>query len=113
MSDIGLTFGDLFPSSDVTVQNNDLILDDGLRTAILLSLYTDLGGWWSDSHPVTPGDSYGSRLHELSRSKRTQETLDKAIQFATEALQWLIDDKVAASLTVTAEFLTQTSGYAN
>lgn len=120
MSDIALEWSATAGACDLVVENNDLKSDDGLQTAILLSLFTDRRaepgdvlpdgetdrrGWWADALPVVTGDKFGSRLWLLSRSKRTPDVLSRAEQYAKEALQWLIDDKVAARILVGAEFL--------
>lgn len=101
----------------------DLATDDGLRTAVLISLFTDRlanaddelpdnsgdrRGWWGDfpngnpysSVPDKP-DLIGSRLWLLSRALQTQDTLNRGIAYCEEALQWLIDDGVAQSVRVT------------
>lgn len=115
MSDIALIWDAETGAADFAIEANDLAIDDGLQTAVLLSLFldapaqdgdvlpegeTDRRGWWGDSE----GDHYGSRLWLLDRAKATQETLDRAEEFAREALQWLLTDRVAESLVVTASF---------
>jgi phage gp46-like protein len=59
----------------------------------------DRRGWWGDAYDEYP---IGSRLWLLSRSVLSQVIANKAIDYATEALQWLIGDQVAASVAVTA-----------
>ena len=85
-----------------------------LRTAVIISLGTDRlaatddllpvnngdrRGYWGDI--FTPGRNLGSRLWLLARAKATDDTLTSAVDYATEALQWLIDDQVAQAVTVT------------
>lgn len=92
--------------------------DDGLETAVVISLFTDRvteadaalaselyvrRGWWGDAYAEVPGDAIGSRLWLLSRSKQTNTVLRQAEQYAAEALQWLVDDGVARSVEVAAE----------
>ena len=60
-------------------------------------------GWWGDSYPVVPNDLIGSRLWLLSRAKIVSNTPALAQGYAQEALQWMIDDGVAARVDVTAE----------
>ena len=60
-------------------------------------------GWWGDCYAQIPNDQIGSRLWLLSRSKLTTETVNRAQEYATEALQWLIDDGVADSVQISAE----------
>lgn len=115
MSDIGLFWDVTFADFDVSGQ--DLVADEGLETAISLSLFTDRRaeegdilpdqdpdrrGWWGDNVPVVPGDKFGSRLWLLRRSKNTPETIARAEEYARESLQWLLDDKVTTDLSVVA-----------
>ncbi|MFZ6690869.1 phage GP46 family protein [Undibacterium sp. SXout20W] len=60
-------------------------------------------GWWGDSYPPAANDRIGSRLWLLSRAKLTDTTAQKAKDYAREALQWLLDDGVAARVDVSAE----------
>lgn len=64
---------------------------------------TNKYGWWGDTTANVTNDRIGSRLWLLSRSKLTTETVQKAKEYAEEALQWLIDDGVAASVQVQSE----------
>lgn len=119
MSDIALEitrteFGDRF---DFAVANGDLKLDEGLRTAVIVSLFTDrrvtknevlLGqdqrGWWADAIAEIPDDLSGSKLWLLEREKQTNETLTRAVEYAKEALQWMIDDEIAETINVVASY---------
>ena len=47
-----------------------------------------------------PGDKFGSRLWLLAREKITDKTLGRVREYAAEALQWMVDDGVAASVVV-------------
>lgn len=102
----------------VMVERNDLALDDTLETAIQISLFCDARagagdvlpssdtyrrGWWADQFEAGQV-SVGSRLWLLERSKRTPEVLAAAQAYASEALQWLVSDGVASSVTVDVEW---------
>jgi len=103
---------------DVAVgTNGDLLADDGLRTAVALSLLsdrraraddtlpdgtTDRRGWWADALADRQGDQFGSRLWLLSREKDLEEVRRRAEGYARESLQWLLDDRVAADIEVEA-----------
>jgi len=106
----------LFESNrfDVALDGAALKPDNGLRTAVMLSLFidrranaddvildgtTNRRGWWADTN--------GSRLWLLSREKETGSTLQRARDYALEALQWLIDDGIASSVDVQAEWAKQ------
>lgn len=98
----------------------DLATDDGLRTAVTLSLLcdrraepddvipdgtTDRRGWWADTIADQDGDRFGSRLWLLSREKELPEVRRRAEAYARESLEWLLEDGVAAEVEVTAETL--------
>ena len=111
--DVDAMQGDI--SFDAVLQ--DLEKDDGLETAVLISLFTDRRakdddilpdannpdkrGWWAGL--TTDGDQIGSRLWLLDRAKTTTDVLTFARQYAEESLQWLIEDEVASKIAVTTE----------
>lgn len=90
-----------------------------LETATLISLFTDRlaegddqlpanngdrRGWWADTGQ--PKSNYiGSRLWLLAREKQTNETRLRAEDYATEALQWMLDDRVADRIDIAAEWV--------
>jgi phage gp46-like protein len=103
---------------DMTMADDDLASDQGLRTAVLLSLFTDRRaedddalpaddgdrrGWWADEFAETEGDLMGSRLWLLDRSTRRVDVARRAEEFIREALAWPLEDKVAARLDVEVE----------
>lgn len=59
-------------------------------------------GWWADSYS-DKGDKFGSRLWLLMRSSRTSEDIALAEEYALEALQWMLDDNIAAEIKASAE----------
>ncbi len=100
---------------DMATTANDLLTDAGLETAVLISLFTDRlaavddvlpstdkdrRGYWGDVLPAATGDLIGSRLWLLSREKQMPSVLVRADEYTREALQWLIDDKVALTIDV-------------
>lgn len=60
-------------------------------------------GWWGDSFPSAPDDKIGSRLYLLRRRTLTDETVRDAIDYAREALQWLLDDGRVVDVAIAAE----------
>ena len=99
------------------LQDIDNDKSDPLVRAVIISLFTwrrahdddvlpNAGmsrmGWWGDSFPPVANDRIGSRLWLLARSKLTDSTAQQAQDYAEEALQWLIDDGVAARVDVSA-----------
>ena len=116
--DLALTWSDTLGGWDWTLAGPDLATDAGLRAAIIVSLgtdrlalpddvipdATDRRGWWGDT-PISPAatpDPIGSRLWLLQRAKATEETRQRAIAYAQEALAWLIADGIAARVDIQA-----------
>lgn len=116
MTDLKLNF-DYYAGGSLQVIGNDLATDEGLETAVLVSLFTDARapddlelpgetdrrGWWADA--LDQESEHGSLLWTLDRSKQTESVRARAEQYARAALAWLVDDLVAASVSVTAEFI--------
>lgn len=125
MADIALAFADL-GGGDLILAGQDLARDDGLESAVLVSLFTDrratpeqirggenkadLRGWWGDFNPTVVGDQTGSLLWLLRREKQTGETLARAKEYVRQALAWMIEDKVASAVDVAAEYATTAAG---
>jgi phage gp46-like protein len=117
MSDIKTIFRDF--GGDWETLAPGLAEDDGLETAVAISLFTDRRaepddalpagddrrGWWGDALAEVEGDRIGSRLWLLSREKQLVRVLPKAREYALEALQWLIEDGVALAVDVAAEIV--------
>jgi phage gp46-like protein len=99
---------------DAVLLGGDFIVDYSIRTAVAVSLLGDAEdlsspdgdprGWWGDALSSIPGDATGSLWWTLARAKQTDETLNAAIQFAEQALQWMLDDGICSSLAVSAEW---------
>lgn len=117
MSDIKTIFIDLEHGADYALDGLGLTEDDGLETAVIISLFTDRRaladdtipdgskdrrGWWGDSFADVKNDLIGSRLWLLSREKQLPEPMKRAKQYADEALAWLVDDGVAQSVEAVA-----------
>lgn len=113
------------PSFDWLLDLPSLKGEDGLKTAIIISLFTDRRandddvipdgtnnrrGYWGDAFPVVEGDSYGSRLWLLHREKDMQVVVNRAHDYVTEAMQWLIDDGVASRVDVLTGWVDKVSG---
>lgn len=112
MSDLTLVFDGT--RADFDILANDLAQSDDLESSILMSLFLDartddtipagLGsdprGYWADA--LSTNDNTGSKLWLLGRSKATPDILGQAQQYCEEALQWLLDDKVATAVVVSA-----------
>lgn len=117
MSDVRLSINEdnVF---DIAIEDGDLVGDDGLETAVAISIFTDRRvtdeelpypqtdkkGWWGDMFPEVDQDKIGSRLWLVGREKVTQEVANRAQDYCKEGLQWLIDDGVASSVTAIATY---------
>ncbi|TJR85896.1 phage GP46 family protein [Escherichia coli] len=88
----------------------DLLTDNSLLTAVIISLFTDRRaldsdeipdgtrdrrGWWGDSFRERP---VGSRLWLLSREKTLSSVVCRAQAYADEALAWLHKSGAATSV---------------
>lgn len=116
MSDYGL-FLDTDGLIDIAFVPGDVAADDGLETAILISLFSDarasdeliealdkdgdLRGYWGDFETE---DQTGSLIWTVKRAKQLQRVLAQVRSYAMNSLQWLIDDKVAESVVVNTSY---------
>ncbi|EHM03450.1 phage protein GP46 [Acetobacteraceae bacterium AT-5844] len=114
-ADIAIVWNSDLTGADWTLlPGGDLEQAPPLVTAVHVSLFTDARasdddrlapgetdrrGWWGDLLDDQP---IGSRLWLLRRAKHLPETLRLAQDYIREALAWLIQDGIAASLDVTA-----------
>lgn len=119
VGDIALSWSNASGAADLVLLDDDLASDRGLTTAVAIALFTDRRaadddtppsgderdrrGWWGDEFADTEGDKIGSRLWLLDRAKRTREVTLLAEQYVREALAWMLEDRVIASLGVTVE----------
>lgn len=86
---------------DLIYQNGDIATDSGLKTACLISLFTDARafntrGWW--------GGEIGSKLWTFENEKRMPENLLKAREYAENSLEWMIEEGIAAAVDVKTEY---------
>lgn len=110
MKDAAIIWIDGF--GNLSVDGEDLLIDDSLTNAVIISLFTDRAvsddelrddqsnaGWWGDSFSDSP---WGSRLWLLAREKSLQSVADDAEDYAYESLNWMIDDEFVDSIVATA-----------
>jgi phage gp46-like protein len=104
----------LLDAATVYTPGDGLLAGGDLQTAVLISLFTDATassddiipdgtgdprGWWGDrASPI------GSKIWLRLRAKRTPAVLDLVKNDIQQALQWMIDDGVAAQIDVVTEF---------
>lgn len=116
--DIRLVWDRATGTADIVMDGRSLEVGHDLETAVLVSLWTeqtadpgdilpvttnaDPRGWWGDAYNAP--DQIGSKLWQIFNRIRNQQTLNDAADFATKSLQWMIDDGVAAAVTVAPSF---------
>ena len=94
--------GTLPGTGRLRIENSDLIADNTIATAIVNSLlidkrYNNEQGFWGD---VLLGRSIGSLLWTLERATINDTTIALIKQYSTDALQWLLDQKMISSIDV-------------
>jgi phage gp46-like protein len=113
---MGIFRQDINVTIDGQPVSTGMVQADPLVRAVVISLFSwrranpdddlpteDRFGWWGDTFATEQNDRIGSRLWLLSRAKLTNDTLTKAEGYVREALQWMIDDAVAARVDVEVE----------
>lgn len=106
------------PSLDLVADGiAGLALDEGLSSAVLISLCTyrraadgdrvpydgsPRGGWWGDAVVDDTGEPSGSRRWLLRREKITPDTLRRCEDYDREALGWMLRAGLASSIEITA-----------
>lgn len=113
--DFALSFNPEIGTLDVSLAGADLLAEETLATAVMLSLLTDRTaqahevqagadrrGWWGDAYSGVAGDAFGSRLWLLQRQKQLPASVQTARAYLQEALQWMVEDGLVESIEVTA-----------
>lgn len=106
---------DLTVTIDGVTANTGMAPEDNLVRAAVISLFTwrranaddvtdgQKMGWWGDLTTEVANDRIGSRLWLLSREKMLPATINRAREYAQEALAWMIEDGLASRVEVQAE----------
>ena len=123
MADFRLDFSGSRLTGDIARDGSRFAEDGGLETAVLMSLFLDRRanpddeipdgeddprGYWGDAFAgdednSTIEDRTGSRLWLLRRSKLTDDTVNRAREYALEALEHFKTDGVASAVRVETE----------
>lgn len=101
---------------DIATLGGDIAPVDDFRSSIIASLFSDARadasqvaipqyrrGWIGDSVLQRGENPYGSLLWLLEQARLTQDTLNKAIDYARQSLQWFVSDGLASSVDVEGE----------
>ncbi len=99
-------------------ENGDFEATEGLDTALLLSLLEERRannaevstpqnrrGWVGNELGDIATYELGSKLWLLDQARLTTDTLNRAVDYARQALQWLLDNDIAQSVNVTGEIV--------
>lgn len=120
MADIRTVMIDYDKGADYAIEAMLLQQDEGMDTAVILSLFTDRRaeaddiipggsddkrGAWIDSFATVEGDKFGSRLWLLDSAKLLPETVNRVREYCAEALNWMVQDGVAKAVNVTAQIV--------
>jgi phage gp46-like protein len=120
--DVKIDFDTTLLEGDFAIDpdTQDFKTETGIKTAVVISLFTDRRaedddilpdinsddkrGWWGDLIlPAADDDRIGSRLWLLNREKTTPDVLIRAKNYVVEALQWMLDDKIVKKINVETE----------
>lgn len=124
--DVRIAWNEVELRGDMSVDPSswDLMTDEGLETAVVVSLFSDRRaegedlppgepskrGWWGDSLADLPGDRIGSKLWLIFREKELPSVARRAKEYASDALKWLVEDGVADRVEVKASLPEKGSG---
>lgn len=100
-------------SCDLQIENRDLATDDGLQSAVLISLFTDRRrpetresdsrdprGYWAGRLDPDDPEQWGSHLWLLEGEPINNTLLQRAEQYCAAALEWMKTDGVAREISV-------------
>ncbi len=121
--DIKVLWNNDISEGDIGFQDNDLILEYGLESAVMLSLFIDQRaedddllddpedkrGWWGDKLE-TDGDKIGSKLWLMERASTTQRNIAKIKEYIYDCLEWLITDGICSDIKVEVERIKNDNG---
>lgn len=100
---------------DLNVVDQTLETIEGFETAIIVSLFTDARapssvvqtpsrrrGWVGNILTADSGRQLGSRLWTFQQARLTEATLNDIAVAAQESLNWMVEDRIAKSVSATA-----------
>lgn len=94
---------------DFELENGDFIIEEGLDTAITMSILCEKrdetidvpenrGGWWGNTVQTIEGYEQGSFVWTKYQSAIDNEIIEDIDTFVRDGLQWLIDDQIASDI---------------
>lgn len=114
-----VTLGGLY---DLSITNGELDLIDNFDTSLQMSVYAERRadaseilpayqrrGWWGNETSNLLDFQIGSKIWVLSQARLDQTVLNKIVNYAQEALQWLIDGGYLSKVEVSAAQINEKS----
>ena len=95
MPDVKLYVG--HQGAEILVDRFDVTMDDGLTTAVYLSLFTDAESWWGDTAQDKP-ILQGSKLGTLKKNNSLNRGLISS--YIRDALAWMVDGGMVEAIDV-------------
>lgn len=102
---------------DFTIVNHKLNTTQGFDQALLMSILCEKRasssevsapekrrGWWGNEVLGFGNYNIGSKLWLLFQARANQDTLNNAITYTRDGLQWLINDGYVIDINVSAEY---------
>jgi len=99
----------------------DLLATEGFDTSLKMSLFEERRadrqemipserrrGWWANELFDEAAFEIGSKLWLIDQARLNQETLNRAIDYARQALQWLINDNHVEAVEVSGRLEPET-----
>jgi phage gp46-like protein len=101
---------------DLNIKDGDFEHVNSLDTALEISLLTNSransiktpelrNGWLGDTVSRVENRSIGSLLWLVNQERLSQEALNKAVDYTRKALAWIIEDNLAANISVSGEII--------
>lgn len=103
---------------DFGIENGDFKMTGGFETAIIMSLFCEARastnevpavelrrGWWGNLVGDFSNYQIGSKIWLLYQSKKIPEVLSLVKTYATNSLQWMIDDGYINKIEVDSSFI--------
>jgi len=101
---------------DISFEDGDFKLTEGLDTSIIMSLLVDIRaeasevtepslrrGWIGNEQNDDPDHEVGSKLWLLEQARNNQNSINRGISSATECFQWFLTDEIAKDVNVSGE----------
>lgn len=92
---------------EMDINNGQARMDQGLETAVFISLYSGIAGeFWGDNLSVDPDFHYGGEYEALaSNLNATPENVLTLIEAIKNDLNWMKTQGIAINIIVTAEII--------